>query len=182
MNTTSNSRTTVSTTDKKRKISNKALFALVFYFIIPIIAITSMMFSYPELSRDRLIGILQRTLPIGIMLILISQFGVRYEKGTWQRFVLSEAYVLLVLLWLFALLGGQPVIHQTWKEYNFSLHIWNYLILILFVTSINIIYYAVEYQAYSHNDEESESTEVKEHEDEDSKKHKGVIITTVQAQ
>ena len=107
----SQSKTSDSITGKKRRISSKAVFALVFYVILPIISITMMIFTYPQLSKDRLLGILQRTVPIGILLILVSQYQVRYEKGDLGRFVLNEIYILLVVLWIFALLGGEPVIH-----------------------------------------------------------------------
>jgi Ca2+/Na+ antiporter len=142
---------------------------------MPTAAVLMIMTTYPELSRDRLMGIVYRTVPIGIALILISQFQVRYEKGSKGRFILNEAYVLLVVLWIFALLGGEPVIHQTWEEYQFSLHIWNYIMLILFVTFLNVIYYVVEYQAYK--DEEHTDVPLDENED-DEPEHKGVVITT----
>jgi hypothetical protein len=166
---------------EERKISAKAVFALVFYMILPIISIMMMIFTYPELSDARLLGILYRTIPISVMLILISQFQVRYEKGSLGRFILNEVYVLLVVAWLFALLGGNPVIHQTWEEYQFSLHIWNYIVLILIITGMNVLYYILEYQAYcdevpqkkASRDEQKSSTEIG--------KNKGVTIVTLEA-
>lgn len=131
-----------------RKFSSKAVFASVFYLILPVLAITTMITTYPELSSERLMAILYRIVPIAFLLILVSQFQVRYTKGSFGRFAMNEVYVLLVLLWLFALLGGQPVIHQTWEEYSFSLHIWNYLLVIIFITVMNILYYITEYAAY----------------------------------
>lgn len=177
----SNSKTSTSTS-YKRRISSKAVFALIFYLIMPAIAISIILTTYPELSKDRFIGILMRIIPISMVLILISQFQVRYEKGSRGRFVLNELYVILVLLWVFALLGGEPIIHQTWEEYQFSLNIWNYLLLIFFVTSMNILYYAVEYQAWRNKETES-GTKNTEKEIEDGKaKHKGVTISTIQTQ
>ncbi len=176
---TSYSKTSVSNTRKWRRVSTKSLFALVFYLIMPIMAILMIVTTYPELSRDRLFGIVYRIVPISIVLILISQFQVRYEKGSKGRFVLNEIYVLLVVLWIFALLGGEPVIHQTWNEYQFSLHIWNYIALILFVTFLNVIYYIIEYQAYKNEEHAGMPLDRNENCEESVNKPRGVVITTI---
>ena len=179
----SQSKTSDSITGKKRRISIKAVFALVFYVIMPIFSITMMIFTYPQLSKDRLLGILQRTVPIGILLILVSQYQVRYEKGDLGRFILNEVYILLVVLWIFALLGGEPVIHQTWEEYTFSLHIWNYVVVILIVTSMNFLYYIFEYQAYRNREEAIENKDTDRSEvDGEPTQHKGVTIITVSSE
>jgi hypothetical protein len=177
------SKTSDSITGKQKRISSKAIFALVFYVIMPIFSITMMILTYPQLSKERLLGILQRTVPIGILLILVSQYQVRYEKGDLGRFVLNEIYILLVVLWIFALLGGQPVLHQTWEEYHFSLHIWNYVVVILIVTSMNFLYYIFEYQAYRNREEEMENKDTDGSEvDGTTAQHKGVTIISVSSE
>jgi hypothetical protein len=177
---TSHSKTSDSITGEKRRISSKAIFALVFYVIMPIFSITMIIITYPQLSKERLLGILQRTVPIGGLLIIVSQYQVRYEKGDLGRFILNEIYVILVVLWIFALLGGQPVIHQTWEEYHFSLNIWNYVIVILIVTSMNFLYYILEYQAYRKREVEIKSKDIDSGEvDGQASQHKGVTIITV---
>lgn len=176
----SHSKTLGSITGKKSRISSKAVFALVFYVIMPIFSITMMLVTYPQLSKERLLGILQRTVPIGVLLILVSQYQVRYEKGDLGRFILNEIYVILVVLWIFALLGGEPVIHQTWEEYHFSLNIWNYVFVILIVTSMNFLYYILEYQAYRKPGKEMQNKDIESIEVEGSSaQHKGVTIITV---
>ena len=75
---TSRWKSLVSITIKKRRVSRKAIFALVFYLIMPIIAIFMIINAYPELSGERVIGILVRTVPGGIMLIVVSLFAVWY--------------------------------------------------------------------------------------------------------
>jgi hypothetical protein len=182
MNTTLSSKISALTTGKKRRISSKAIFALVFYLVLPTIALSIIILTYPELSRDRLLGILYRIIPISITLILISQYQVRYGKGSKGRFILNEIYVVLIVLWLFALLGGKPVIDQTWEEYQFSLHIWNYIVLILVVTSMNVLYYAMEYKAYSKKNVSVDGSEREEGAIDEEVEHKGVTISTVQAQ
>jgi hypothetical protein len=175
----SNSKLSISDTNKKR-ISSKALFALVFYLILPTCAILMIMGIYPQLNHDRLFAILSRIIPISFVLIVISQFQVRYEKGSMGRFILNEFYVIMLVIWIMAFLGGQPVIYQTWEEYSFSLHIWNYLAVIFFVTTMNVLYYIVEYMAFSEEEETtkeiSEDPVISEVE-----QHKGVTITTVPA-
>lgn len=160
MDITSSSNRSESTT-RKIRLSKKAIFALAFYVIIPTIAIFMIMGAYPELSKDRLIGMLLRAVPLGIILIFVSQYGVRYEKGDIRRFVLNEIYVVLVLLWLFALLGGEPVIHQTWQEYQFSLNIWNYMLLIFLVTGVNALFYLLEYKAYRNKEDPNKECDEK---------------------
>lgn len=178
----SHSRVSALITGENRKISSKALFACAFYLILPTAAILTVIGTYPELSSQRLMGILYRIVPIAFILILISQFQVRYTKGSLGRFTLNEIYVLLVLAWVFALLGGEPVVHQTWNEYEFSLHIWNYLLLIIFITAVNVLYYALEFAAFK------EDVTYHGHEDMDEgtvndggKTDHGVVVTTIQA-
>ena len=176
------SRVSALITGEDRKFSSKAVFALVFYLLLPVFALTTIMATYPELSSERLVAIFYRIVPIAFLLILVSQFQVRYGKGSFGRFAMNEIYVLLVLLWLFALLGGEPVIHQTWEEFHFSLHIWNYLLLIIFITVMNVLYYIVEFLAY-HNREKYEDQEDGHVTcDNASSNPKGVVITTMQGQ
>jgi hypothetical protein len=167
-------------TGENRKFSSKAVFAFVFYLLIPVFALTTIMATYPELSSERLMAILYRIVPIAFVLILVSQFQVRYSKGSFGRFAMNEVYVLLVLLWLFALLGGKPVIDQTWEEYSFSLHIWNYLLLIIFITAMNVLYYIAEFSAYRTHDSMRDNVEVKITSEEKSSDPTGVVITTLQ--
>jgi amino acid transporter len=176
-NMTLSLRTLISDTNKNR-ISSKAVFALVFYLILPAIALLMIIAIYPELDKSRLLGILSRIIPIACILILISQFQVRYQRGSKGRFILNEVYVIMVVVWLFAFLGGEPVIHQTWEEYSFSLQIYNYLIVILFVTAMNVLYYILEYMAFS-QDEEEHTTNIHDAEKEEIGQPKGVIITTI---
>ncbi len=175
---TLNLRTLISDTNRNR-ISSKAIFALVFYLILPACAIFMIMTIYPELNKDRLVGVLFRIIPIGFVLILISQFQVRYQRGTKGRFILNEVYVIMVVVWLFAFLGGEPVIYQTWEEYSFSLQIYNYLVVIFFVTAMNVLYYILEYMAFSQENENTEESRAKEPNPEEIEQPKGVIITTV---
>ncbi len=132
----------------KRRLSVKAIFTIIFYLIVPAIAIPIIIISYPELSDDKLLLILKQIIPISLVLIFIAQYQVRFRKGEIKRLLFNELYVAIGALWLIVLVGGGPVIHQTWEEYHFSLHIWRYLALIFFVMALNVIFYIMEYYAY----------------------------------
>jgi hypothetical protein len=54
----------------------------------------------------------------------------------------------MTLIWVFAFLGGNPVITEQWWDYEFSIHLWRYILLIILATIINIIYYTLEWRFY----------------------------------
>lgn len=132
-----------------RKASVKAVFALMFYLVIPIAAIYLIINSYPELGKERFINMIYWFIPLSIVLVIVSQLSIRYHKGDRRRFVLNMAYVLITLLWLLAFLGGGLVITETWGEYHFSLHLWKYVLLIVGVAVFNAVYYVLEWRIYS---------------------------------
>jgi hypothetical protein len=82
------------------------------------------------------------------MLVIVSQLSIRYPKGDSRRFALNISYVLITLIWLFAFLGGSLVIKDSWGGYEFVLHLWKYILLILIVAAFNIFYYVMEWQVY----------------------------------
>ena len=133
---------------KNIMLSKKALFALLFYVIIPITAITTVMTNYPELSRERLEAMLLWIVPVGFMLIIISQVQMFYEKGTWQHLALNLLYVGTAMLWLLGLFGGGATVSQSWKGYEFNLHVWRLLLLVVSVNVVNVIYYFIQYDVY----------------------------------
>jgi hypothetical protein len=54
----------------------------------------------------------------------------------------------MTMLWMFGLLGGGLVMTTLWNEYEFSLHMEKYVILILSVTALNLTYYIFEWRVY----------------------------------
>ena len=133
----------------ERKISTKAIIALFFYLIIPVISIYVIINTYPELSKERFITMVYWFVPLAIILVLISQASIRYPKGHSMTFFLDITYVIFTVLWLFAFLGGGLTLTQSWGEYEFTLHLWKYIAVILFVAGFNIIYYTLEWKVYS---------------------------------
>lgn len=131
-----------------RRVSIKAIIALLFYLIIPLFAIYIIITTYPELSKERFITMVYWFVPLAIILVLISQACMYFPRGHDMRFFLDIIYVVFTVLWLFAFLGGGLTITQTWGEYEFTLHLWKYVAVILFVAGFNIIYYTLEWKYY----------------------------------
>ncbi len=132
----------------ERRISIKAIIALLFYLIIPLFAIYNIITTYPELSRERFMTMVYWFVPLAIILVIISQACMYYPRGHNLRFFLDITYVVFTVLWLFAFLGGGISITQSWGEYQFTLHLWKYIVVILFVAGFNIIYYTLEWKVY----------------------------------
>ena len=132
----------------ERRVSIKAVFALLFYLVLPAMAIYIIIETYPELSKDRFINMTYWFVPMSILLVIISQLSIKYARGDDRRFVLNVGYVMATMLWLYGFLGGNLVITETWRGYHFSIHLWNYVLLIIFVAVFNILYYALEWRVY----------------------------------
>ena len=133
---------------KVKKISIKTLFAIFFYLVIPAFSIIIISTSYDELSKERFIRMLYCILPISIFIILISQISTKYEKGTSKKYVFNILYVFLTIFWVYGFIGGNLVITEKWLEYEFSIHLWKYISLIIIAAFINIIYYTLEWRFY----------------------------------
>lgn len=131
-----------------QRISIKAIFALVFYVMLPTTAILLINIRYPELSTSRLTTMLSFTLPLGMLLIFISQFQVRYSPGNIKRLLFNLAYLVTAVFWVFGLLGGKTSVVQKWEEIEFSVDITGLLLLIFTITGINAVYYILEYSAF----------------------------------
>lgn len=130
------------------RLSRKTLFALAFYILVPTGAIVLTMFNYPELSRTRFIIMLDSIIPVGLVLVAISQYETRYAKGSRETLALDVAYTLVALLWVVALLGGRASITQTWNGYEFTIDIWKKLLLVVAVAGVNLVYYGLVYVVY----------------------------------
>jgi hypothetical protein len=130
------------------KIPIKSIFTLLFYIIIPSIAILIILTTYPEISKERFIRMIYCCVSIGILLFIVSIISPRYEKGTDRRFYINIFYIFLTLLWLYGFLGGSLVIDQTWMNFKFSIHLWRYIIVIITAALMNIIYYYFEWKVF----------------------------------
>ena len=136
---------------KQKFISVKACFALLFYLIIPSLAIILIMKSYPELSKDRFYTMIHWVLPTATVIVFFAQCSILYQKGDKKRFFLNIGFVIATMIWVYGLLGGGVVITNQWNEFHFKIHMTKYVVLILFVAAINIVYYTLEWRFYRNN-------------------------------
>jgi len=130
-------------------ISLKACFALFFYLIIPSIAIIMIIGSYPELSKDRFYTMLQWILPTSIAIVFLAQCSLFYQKGDFKYYLINVGFIIATMIWVYGLLGGGLIITNQWDEYLFNINMTKYVMLIMSVTTINIIYYTLEWKFYS---------------------------------
>lgn len=135
--------------NKQKCISIKACFSLLFYIIIPSIAIIFIMSSYPELSKDRFYNIIKWILPTGTAIVILAQSSLFYDKGELKHYIINISFVIATMIWVYGLLGGGLIITNQWNEFQFKIHMTKYVFLILFVAAINIIYYTLEWRFYS---------------------------------
>ena len=135
--------------NNQKFISIKACFALLFYLIIPSIAIILIMNSYPELSKDRFYTIIQWVLPTAVVIVFLAQCSLFYQKGNFKHYLLNIGFVIATMIWVYGLLGGGVVVTNQWNEFQFKIHMAKYVALIFFVAAINIIYYTLEWRFYS---------------------------------
>ncbi len=139
---------------KKRFISIKACFALLFYMIIPSIAIIFIIKSYPELSKERFYNMIKWILPTAVAIVTLAQCSLFFKKGQIKHYLLNIGFVVATLFWIYGLLGGNVIITNQWNEYNFSIHMTKYVTIIATVAIINIIYYTLELRYHRKKDNE----------------------------
>jgi hypothetical protein len=83
------------------------------------------------------------------IIVILAQLSTRYQKGDTRRFLLNIGFTIATMIWMFGLLGGGVVIPMQWNEYDFSLHMENYIVLIVCVAALNMMYYTLEWKVYS---------------------------------
>lgn len=87
-------------------------------------------------------------IPTSIIIVIISQVSIRYKRGENKKYFLNLLYVFFTLIWVYGFIGGTPFLKQTYMEYEFSIHLWKYIILIVTAAIINILYYTFEWRIY----------------------------------
>ncbi|MDG6220358.1 MAG: hypothetical protein QCI38_02785 [Candidatus Thermoplasmatota archaeon] len=122
----------------------KAWLSLVGYVILPIIIMGRLMAAYPEILMGRILGNLISAVGIGLLLVMLAYLASRCERGSLSKMALNMGFVLGVLLWFVAILGGSTTIQMAFGEYQFQLGLERYLWLLILVASLNISYYAME--------------------------------------
>jgi len=133
---------------KKRRLSPKSGLAILFYLIIPLSSLLLILQLYPELSPERFYMRIYWVIPTASVIVVLAQVGSLYQKGETKRFLLNIGFTVATIFWMVGLLGGGIVITQQWNEYEFSLHMTRYVLLIACVAALNLTYYTLEWRVY----------------------------------
>jgi hypothetical protein len=133
---------------KNRGISSKALLAFLLYLLIPLSALFLILQIYPEIPSDRMYMRIYWVIPTATIIVILAQLSSRYEKRDARRFLLNIGFTAMTILWMFGLLGGGIVMTTQWNEYEFSLHMNKYVLLIIGVATLNVLYYTLEWRVY----------------------------------
>ena len=136
---------------KKRCIAPKAWLAFLLYLLIPLCTLLLILQSYPELPSDWMYMRIYWIIPTATIIVIIAQLSSRYQKGETRRFLLNIGFTIMTILWMFGLIGGGVVMTTQWNEYEFSLHMNKYVLLILGVAVLNVLYYTLEWMVYRKN-------------------------------
>jgi len=131
---------------KNRGTSSKAVLAFLLYLIIPLSALYLILQSYPEVPSDRIYMRIYWVIPTAIIIVILAQLSSRYKQGETRRFLLNIGFTAMTILWMFGLLGGGVVMTTQWNEYEFSLHMNKYVLLIISVATLNVLYYTLEWR------------------------------------
>jgi hypothetical protein len=133
---------------RKRHLSLKTLLTLVFYLIIPLCSLLLILQVYPELPKDRFYMRIYWVLTTATVIVILAQLSTHYQRGDTRRFLLNIGFTIATMIWMVGLLGGGVVIPMQWNEYDFSLHMQNYIVLIVCVAALNMMYYTLEWKVY----------------------------------
>jgi len=124
----------------------KASWALVYYIIIPTCLIETIMWRFPELSREHFYSMLRWVLGVGVLLVGVSALRADHATGTWARLGLDAAYVAGTIGWLLGVLGGDTVLDQSWQGHPFSIDIGRLFAVVASLASLNLVYYVMSFQ------------------------------------
>jgi O-antigen/teichoic acid export membrane protein len=133
---------------KKHYVAPKTWLAFCIYFIIPLCSLLLILTEYPEIPSARIYARIYWVIPTALVIVLLSQLGSYYQKGETKRFVLNIGVTFMTMIWVLGLLGGGLVMTTFWNEYEFSLHMDKYVLLIGSVAMLNILYYVFEWKVY----------------------------------
>jgi hypothetical protein len=133
---------------KKRHISLKTWLSFCFYFVLPFCSLMLILLEYPELPSERVYTRIYWVIPTALIIVLLAQFSSYYQRGETKRFILNICFTIMTMIWMFGLIGGGLVMTTFWNEYEFSLHLDKYILLIISVASLNVLYYTFEWRVF----------------------------------
>lgn len=126
----------------------KALMTFLLYLLIPLCALLLVLQSYPEVPSEPMYMRIYWVIPSASIMVILAQVGSLYQKGDSRRYFLNIGFTAMTMLWMFGLIGGGLVMTTQWNEYEFSLHMDKYVLLIISVAVLNCIYYTFEWMVF----------------------------------
>lgn len=133
---------------KKQNISLKTWLSFILYLMLPLCSLCLILLEYTELPSGWILNRIYWVIPSATAIVILAQLGSCYKKGETKRFVLNIGFTVMTMIWMVGLLGGGLVMTTLWNEYEFSLHMERYVVLILSVTALNLMYYILEWRVY----------------------------------
>jgi hypothetical protein len=121
---------------------------LVLYLIIPLATIRYILMQYPGLDPSRFNTTTLYIVPASILLFFVALMQDSHPKGTRNRLWLDTAYVLLSLLWMFAILGGNVVVHSVYDGHPFSIDVTPLVLIGVFTAALNLGHDYFEYRHF----------------------------------
>jgi len=140
---------------KHHYVAPKAWLAFCLYFLIPLSALLLVLQEYPELPSEKIIVRIYWVIPTALALVILAQLSSYYKKGETPRYLLNIGFTVMTMIWMFGLLGGGLVMTTLWNQYEFSLHMDKYVMLIGSVAALNLMYYTFEWKVYRKDSKQS---------------------------
>lgn len=133
---------------KHHYVAPKAWLAFLLYFLIPLCALFLILHEYPELPPEKTYARIYWVIPTALILVVLAQAGSYFQRGETTRYLLSIGFTVMTMIWMVGLLGGGLVMTTLWNQYEFSLHMDKYVMLIGSAAVLNVVYYTCEWKVY----------------------------------
>ena len=101
----------------------KPALVLILYLAVPLATFRFILFQYPELDPSRFNNASMYIVPASAILFILAILQEGHPKGTRRRLGLDAAYVLLSLVWMIAIIGGNAVIHSEYDGHPFYIDV-----------------------------------------------------------
>jgi len=118
------------------------------YFLIPLCSLLLILQEYPELPPDKVYVRIYWVIPTALALVVLAQLGSYFKRGETTRYLLNIGFTAMTMIWMVGLLGGGLVMTTLWNQYEFSIHMDKYVMLIGSVAALNVLYYTFEWKVY----------------------------------
>jgi len=116
----------------------KPALVLILYLAVPLATFRLILFQYPELDPSRFNNASMYIVPASVILFLVALLQERYPKGARGRLGLDAAYVLLSLVWMVAIIGGNTIIHSEYDGHPFYIDVSPLVLIGVITAALNL--------------------------------------------